>query len=174
MYNCESNWQATFNTDNAAITSPSGGDTSATTTSTSSSSSSVAPVTVTATEPAPTATNPPAGTKSDAAAIAGGVVGGIAGLGLIALAILYGVLRYRRSKKTAVEANGSAPMSNSHAHAEPYKAAAAPQAQSFYGSPGYPPAEMQASVPGWSPYGHQELAAAPMSPAEMPGSPKPR
>jgi len=196
MFNCESNWVATFNTGVAAVVSnTSPATTSASVTSSSSSGSSV---TSSATSegavqvgPSPTGQSSSGGSKSHAGLIAGAVIGGIAAVALVGIAVLLAI-RYGKKNKTTPDGAavggdpkvGTAPGSTPPGYVEYYKNGDMQQSpygqpqvpygqqQPYYGTPQYP-----AEVPGSQTFG-QELMGTPVgsgypnAPHEMATNPK--
>jgi len=169
MFNCESNWKATFNTGIvAAVTNTSPLSTTASDTSSSGSSGSSSATTDGATSggavavgPSPTGLSNTGGGKSNAGLIAGAVIGGIAALALVGIAILLAI-RYGKKNRTTPDAAatsdakyGSAPNSAPVGYVEPYKDGGMQQQQAPYGQQPYPatgyygtpqyPAEVQGS-----------------------------
>src|ERR1700761_7462318 len=177
MFNCESNWQATFTT-NAALATNTYTSTAPTTTSSSSgttsgtSSSPSASAASTSTAPVSTGPAAPQQKSNNAGLIAGATIGGIAALALIGAAVF---LAIRYTKATANKdgnaanaanggPNGAGQETSQAAYAEPYKAGVpfpSQQQQPVYGAPGYP-AEMQGTVPGQHWMGQQELMGTPV------------
>jgi hypothetical protein len=199
MFNCESNWQATFKTDAALVSNTYTSSTDATSSSSTDNSgtktSSQTGATVSATSSAAAATGPGVASKSTsgskAGLIAGATIGGIAAIALVGIAILL-AMKYGGKNKKSTDSNASyepkmlsAPGSSQPGSVEPYKDSMgyphAPYGQNpypneQYGTPQYP-AEVQGNVP----YGHAqtELMGTPVAPGsagphEMPTSPKPK
>jgi hypothetical protein len=183
MFNCESNWQATFTTDAALASHTYTSTNGAVTTSTTSSTSSSTRPSATSTAAGAAATGPaaPSQKSNNGGLIAGATIGGIAAISLIGVAIWLAV-RYTAANKggnadAAGAVNGGAKpngsMSTSTAYAEPYKAGMPySQQQAGHYAPGYP-VEVQGTIPGQHYTGQQELMGTPVGEMSAIMSPKP-
>jgi hypothetical protein len=168
MYNCESNWQATFKTDAINPSTYTSGSDTITTTSSPSSDSTSSSGTPSATSSGAAAggvgLEPTKSGGSQAGLIAGATIGGIAAIALVGIAILLAI-RYSRKKTTATtepnvqQVSGSGPPG----YVEPYK-----QQPVYYGEQQqHYPQELPAQ--GYFGQGQPELQGTPVG--EMPAGP---
>src|ERR1700742_1058695 len=110
MFNCESNWQATFTTDAALASNTYTSGSGTITTSGDSSSPSSTTSGVTSTSSAPESAGPGVQNKksSNAGLIAAATIGGIAAVALVGIAILLAIRYTSTNKKGGDAANGTA------------------------------------------------------------------
>jgi len=183
MYNCESNWQATFKTDNinpstytsssgSSVTTDTGSSSSSTNSASSGGTATSASVAVTSIPPVAAGVGATESKGSNAGLIAGATIGGIAAVALVGIAILLAV---RFSKKKSAAANNttdpnkmqSAPGTAPPGYVEPYKV----QPNHYYGGPqqgqqmAQQPQEMMGTMPGQNGFSNgygQELQGTPV------------